>query len=342
MKHEEVLIRDMRYFLERDNPFQLTLGVDAVTSLLAHIDAQAARIAELQAECGRLDRESQALSNQLGDCDRRRLAVQSELTALRGSAAPVAVPPGLHPDTADLVNRFAIALAEKLYAAQVKYGYDANWKKGDWKSQCLEHFNQHIAKGDPRDVAAYCAFMWHHGWETSCASGDLIDQLEAARQRIAVLEDKEFRSSEIKKIMRERFEAAEAELARRDAAAGEPIAWINEDELPENYPYDDMYPYSKVDIVRLFPVFGPNTAAQLSALPPEVTHADGPCVVVNGQLNNAWATGANWMREKVKELGCKPFVVKRPNLPDDCDRTEAHYKYCEAIKAAGGSVSDVN
>jgi hypothetical protein len=37
----------------------------------------------------------------------------------------------------------------------------------------------------------------------------------------------------------------------------EPVAWINEDELPESYPYDAMFPYSKVDIVRMFPVFCP-------------------------------------------------------------------------------------
>lgn len=35
------------------------------------------------------------------------------------------------------------------------------------------------------------------------------------------------------------------------------LAWINEDELPENYPYDAMFPYSKVDFVRMFPVYGP-------------------------------------------------------------------------------------
>lgn len=38
---------------------------------------------------------------------------------------------------------------------------------------------------------------------------------------------------------------------------GEPVAWINEDELPESYPYDAMFPYSKVDMVRMFPVFEP-------------------------------------------------------------------------------------
>jgi len=37
------------------------------------------------------------------------------------------------------------------------------------------------------------------------------------------------------------------------------LGWVNEDTLPESYPYDAMFPYSKVDGVRLFPVFGPST-----------------------------------------------------------------------------------
>lgn len=48
--------------------------------------------------------------------------------------------------------------------------------------------------------------------------------------------------------------------AYRELLAGmesEPVAWLYEDELPENYPYDSMFQYSKVDIVRMFPVFAP-------------------------------------------------------------------------------------
>lgn len=84
--------------------------------------------------------------------------------------APV-MPFGLHPDTQKLVTDFCTALAEKLYKAQLKYGYDADWKQDGWPSQCHAHFHQHIAKGDPRDVAAYCAFMWWHGWSTKPAEG---------------------------------------------------------------------------------------------------------------------------------------------------------------------------
>lgn len=94
--------------------------------------------------------------------------------------APV-MPAELHPDTQNLAANFCTALAEKLYGAQLKYGYDADWKQDGWATQCLSHFHQHIAKGDPRDVAAYCAFMWYHGWKTESVSGPVVpdDQADA-------------------------------------------------------------------------------------------------------------------------------------------------------------------
>jgi hypothetical protein len=49
----------------------------------------------------------------------------------------------------------------------------------------------------------------------------------------------------------------------------EPVAWIYEDELPENYPYDAMFPYSKVDGVRLFPVYAPLAAQVQDVAIPE-------------------------------------------------------------------------
>ncbi len=96
-----------------------------------------------------------------------------ELERLRASAvSPLAMPEGLHPDTADLVQRFAAALAEKLRAAEVKYGYSNFWKDDDWQDECRAKLLHHLAKGDPRDVANYCAFMWHHGWPTALSHGD--------------------------------------------------------------------------------------------------------------------------------------------------------------------------
>ncbi|EEB1957224.1 DUF550 domain-containing protein [Salmonella enterica] len=94
---------------------------------------------------------------------------------IKDMPAPV-MPAELHPDTQNLAANFCTALAEKLYGAQLKYGYDADWKQDGWATQCLSHFHQHIAKGDPRDVAAYCAFMWYHGWKTESVSGPVVPE----------------------------------------------------------------------------------------------------------------------------------------------------------------------
>lgn len=40
------------------------------------------------------------------------------------------------------------------------------------------------------------------------------------------------------------------------------IGWLFEDELPSGYPYEEMYEFSKVDGVRLFPVFAPARKAK--------------------------------------------------------------------------------
>jgi hypothetical protein len=50
--------------------------------------------------------------------------------------------------------------------------------------ECRAKLLEHVANGDPRDVAAYCAFLWHHGERTAAqpepASADAED---AARYR---------------------------------------------------------------------------------------------------------------------------------------------------------------
>lgn len=72
----------------------------------------------------------------------------------------------LHPATVNLVVRFARALSKKLAAAETKYGYSDGWLSPDWMDECRAKLMDHIVKGDPRDVAAYCAFLWHHGAST--------------------------------------------------------------------------------------------------------------------------------------------------------------------------------
>ena len=86
-----------------------------------------------------------------------RLAIQERVLPLLEPSDPLA----------DLVAGFAKALLEKLRAAEAKYGYKNDWARADWEAECQQHLADHLAKGDPRDVAAYAAFCWHHGWKTS-------------------------------------------------------------------------------------------------------------------------------------------------------------------------------
>ena len=69
--------------------------------------------------------------------------------------------------TDGLVDRFASALEAKLRMAEAKYGWRNKWLRADWREECQGKLAHHVGKGDPRDVAAYAAFCWHHGWPTS-------------------------------------------------------------------------------------------------------------------------------------------------------------------------------
>ncbi|WP_454018459.1 hypothetical protein [Azospirillum sp. Marseille-Q6669] len=82
----------------------------------------------------------------------------------------IPLPVGLHPDTADLVTDFAAALAEKLLLAEAKYRLRDEWKRDDWREKLISDVVEHVHKGDPLDVAAYCAFAWFHGWSIAPAA----------------------------------------------------------------------------------------------------------------------------------------------------------------------------
>jgi hypothetical protein len=72
----------------------------------------------------------------------------------------------MHSATAALVGQFAFSLALKLALAEVKYGFENHWLSDGWKHGLAIELTKHVEKGDPRDVAAFCAFAWHHGWST--------------------------------------------------------------------------------------------------------------------------------------------------------------------------------
>ena len=83
------------------------------------------------------------------------------------AAQTLLMPDGLHENTKALVIGFANAMAAKLYKSEQKYGWSDAWLQDDWQNKCLTDFNHHISKGDPLDVANYCAFMHYHGWSTA-------------------------------------------------------------------------------------------------------------------------------------------------------------------------------
>ncbi len=105
----------------------------------------------------------------------------------------------------DLVSRFSGALLAKLKAAEAKYGYNNAWMRDGWDATCQEHMIEHLAKGDPLDVAAYCAFMWHHGWATAPAtppqpavSGEVR---EAAKVALDLLDAEDARQSKLHDLL---------------------------------------------------------------------------------------------------------------------------------------------
>lgn len=58
-----------------------------------------------------------------------------------------------------LVGAFTDTLKAKLNAADAKYGYADAWMHCDVNGLRLDMY-RHLQKGDPRDVAGYCAMLW--------------------------------------------------------------------------------------------------------------------------------------------------------------------------------------
>lgn len=145
----------------------------------AGLDADRAEQCELE----------RVLSKPPGYCaarNRAKVAAGFGIPSGNSAKMPQAVPfpPDLHPATGDLVTRFASALAEKLAEAEHTYGWDTHWTSPAWMDQCRAQLVEHVAKGDPRDVAAYSAFLWHHGERTALPAvlvpGDWVSLLREA------------------------------------------------------------------------------------------------------------------------------------------------------------------
>lgn len=93
----------------------------------------------------------------------------------------------LHPATRQLVTDFAQALALKLLRSQEKYGYGASWKNlgESWTLEdCQKELVRHVEKGDPLDVAAYCAFLWSKGLPTVLHAAEQMAKVQDENDRL--------------------------------------------------------------------------------------------------------------------------------------------------------------
>lgn len=147
---------------------------------------------------------------------------------------------------------------------------------------------------------------------------ELIDALEAAererddlKQRLANAEHQlhmaelaKFNLRNQRKAQFRKRREAEAELARRDAAAGEPDYWqfksVNGDWIGIS---ESAMRQAASEGVEVRPLY---TAVPPALLPPAMTYAEAlkVCDWKNDQAS-IWVEGANWMLQRAKELGAR-------------------------------------
>jgi len=73
----------------------------------------------------------------------------------------VNAPSPQHPDDA-AVDRFAVALKAKLEKA--RDAGRSGWQDPAWPVESIgDNLREHVEKGDPRDVANYCMFLFERG-----------------------------------------------------------------------------------------------------------------------------------------------------------------------------------
>ncbi|MCA8249145.1 hypothetical protein LGN12_18460 [Burkholderia multivorans] len=166
----------LRATLDRAPRTDVTGGVLVPRADLEAIYAAMNHLGDVLNEMDAVEAEDEAATEPGFAAIRRALSEGCDGAPSADAAAAPAdeptIPAELHPDTAKLVRRFARALANKLLAAQRKYGYSDNWMRDGWADECRAELMRHIHKGDPRDVAAYCAFLWHHNESTAPAPAD--------------------------------------------------------------------------------------------------------------------------------------------------------------------------
>jgi hypothetical protein len=214
----------------------------------------------------------------------------------------VPIPQHLHPATAELIAKFAWRLAIKLRKAEQKYGYSDGWMNDDWLDECREKLVEHVAKGDPLDVAAYCAFLVHHGSHTALTP----PPSQAEGEAVAVVEYVDRFSAD--RLLVEQALRAAADICRKEAIAQGIL-------LAEKEPGAETAAKLCDAILSLIPNSKENSPAPSDAEPDAycVTTPDGGCISTDPRCMHQVpsdemkrleedARRYRWMKENVKRI----------------------------------------
>jgi len=234
---------------------------------------------------------------------------KAEEKKVGGDTREIIIPPGLNENTIEHLIRFAQALAIKLHKAEKKYGYSDGWLTADWQDECHINMHEHIAKGDPRDVANYCMFMWARGWSTAISPRELANEgyrknlaeqrdklvieLTAANARIAALEEeRDSALTDRHDLVADELAALKHDIARATATNVELTT-----ELEEAQPNVARYQWLKGN-VDADEAAGENVAAQRILFEVSATDWD---VAIDAQL--AWDAADQAVEEAQKRGG---------------------------------------
>ena len=127
----------------------------------------------------------------------------------------------------------------------------------------------------------------------------------------------------IKKEERDNFiNFAKLVAEKSEQEQDEPMAWIFEDELPKNYPYEEMFPYSKIDVVRMFPIFGPSSKKEQASSNNEVLlqYPKENVEWQKQQMEHAQQLKAEALKQEQGEPKCKTH----PDAPHGFVRNASH------------------
>ena len=159
----------------------------------------------------------------------------------------------------------------------------------------------------------------------------IIEQMKAAQQRITELEATQEqsiqRSAFVEKRLIERADAAEAELARRDAAAVEPFGYFVKTLSEDGINGMEMIPSDNPLVRVATPLFA---AAQPSALPPEMAAHHPLANAVHGEKAGMFISGYNQAIADAKALGCK--AIKLPKRYDIEEMSRNPYESYRCIQ----------